>query len=196
MHPLYCLFVLTKGAIVSLTPQTIVYLLLTGLVVGAVSGMIGIGGGTLVIPALIYFFGFSQLKANGTSLAMLLPPIGVFAVMEYARKGNIDWRFALLLAIGFAIGGFVGGKFANSPYAKETGLRIMFSVLMLYVVGRMLFRADGRAMAALKTCLLIFGYLGTYVVMRLLGRRWSKMPYWPAVYQERRKVPVQHDYEI
>lgn len=171
-------------------------LIVVGLAVGIVSGMIGLGGGMMVIPALIYIYGFSQQKANGTSLAMLLPPIGFLAVITYDRAKNVDWKVAMLLAAGFVIGAWVGGWLSNSGKIPELGLRVVFSILLLYVAGRMLFRTDGRAMAALQTCLLMLGFVGAYVVMRLLGRRWQKMPYWPAVYQERKKLPMTHDYEI
>ena len=132
----------------TLTPQMIASLIVAGVAIGMVSGMIGIGGGTLVIPALMYLYGFTQLKANGTSLAMLLPPIGIFAVMAYHRAGNISWPSAMLLAIGFAGGAYVGGVLANTGKVPELALRIMFSILLLYVAGRTLFRTDGRAMAA------------------------------------------------
>src|SRR5689334_18824349 len=71
---------------------TVLILLLIGLAIGTISGMVGIGGGVLVMPVLMFFFGFAQAKANGTSLAMLLPPIGIFAVLAYWRTDNIDWR--------------------------------------------------------------------------------------------------------
>ena len=87
-----------------MSAATLLLILLIGLLIGVVSGMVGIGGGVLVIPALMFGFGFSQARANGTSLAMLLPPIGAFAVMSYWRAGNVDWRFAGLLAVGLTAG--------------------------------------------------------------------------------------------
>src|ERR1700761_6295767 len=84
-----------------------------GVAIGTASGLVGIGGGTLVIPVLMVGFGFTQAQANGTSLAMLLPPIGLFAVMAYARAGNVNWSFAALLAIGFAAGAALGGVAVN-----------------------------------------------------------------------------------
>src|SRR4051794_28517023 len=140
--------------------------------------MVGIGGGVLVIPALMFLFAFSQAKANGTSLAMLLPPIGIFAVLTYSRAGNIDWPVAMLLAAGFACGAYFGAKLVNSGQIPESTIRILFSVLLLYVAARVLFRADGRALAALKTSVLMLSFLVTYTVMRLLGRKWAKAPYW------------------
>src|SRR3954469_4502648 len=130
----------------TLSPLLIISLLLLGVAIGVISGMIGLGGGTMVIPALIYFYGFSQKQANGTSLAMLLPPIGIFAVMAYNKAGNINWPFATLIAAGFASGAYLGGVLVNTGKVPETALRIMFAVLLLYVAGRMLFRTDGRAM--------------------------------------------------
>src|SRR5882672_10514419 len=81
---------------------------LIGVVVGAISGVVGIGGGILFIPALIWFFHMNQVKAQGTSLGALLAPVGIFAFYEYYRKGNADLRIALLLAAGFVVGGYFG----------------------------------------------------------------------------------------
>jgi uncharacterized membrane protein YfcA len=180
----------------TLTPWIILSLLLLGNAIGMVSGVIGLGGGTMVIPALIYLYGFSQKQANGTSLAMMLPPIGIFAVLAYHKGHNVNWPSAMLLAAGFASGAYIGAVLVNTGKVPDIALRFVFAGLLLYVAGRMLFRTDGRAMAALQTCLLIGGFFGLYTVMRMLGRRWSKMPYWPSVYQERRKLPVVHDYDI
>ena len=79
-------------------------ILLVGLVVGMFSGVVGIGGGILFVPALIWLLGMDQHKAQGTSLGALLAPVGIFAFMEYYRKGNADLRVGLLLAAGFQIG--------------------------------------------------------------------------------------------
>ena len=90
--------------------------------------------------------------------------------MAYQRAGNINWPVAMLLAAGFAGGAYVGGVLVNTGKVSEVALRIGFSILLLYVAGRMLFRADGRAMAALQTLGLMAAFVGTYVIMRLLGR--------------------------
>src|SRR3954470_16498675 len=89
-----------------------------GLVIGVVGGMLGIGGGVLVIPALVFLFGFSQKMAVGTSLAMLLPPIGIFAILGY-WPDSVNVRAAALLAGGFAVGGWVGGRLVQSGYVPE-----------------------------------------------------------------------------
>lgn len=176
---------------------TIVILLLVGLAIGVISGMVGIGGGVLVIPVLMFLFGFTQAQANGTSLAMLLPPIGIFAVMAYWRSGNVRLDFALVLAVGFAIGAYAGARVVNGGWINPTGLRVIFAMLLLYIAGRILFRPGGRAGAALETCLLMASFGVTYVVMRLLGRKWKSVPpSWATVYQSKQKEPFENDFEI
>jgi uncharacterized membrane protein YfcA len=168
-----------------------------GVLVGAVSGVVGIGGGIIVIPVLMMAFGFSQAKANGTSLAMLLPPIGIFAVLSYWRAGNVDLRFAMWLAAGFAVGAYVGGQLVNTGKIHPTGLRIAFAALLLFVASRLLFRSGGRAWVALQTVSLMTIYLGSYAALRLLGRNWSRQnPDWGALYRGRLREAVEYDYEI
>jgi|SRR6185437_4648179 len=176
---------------------TFFLVLLAGTLIGVFSGMVGIGGGVLVIPILMIGFGFSQAKANGTSLAMLLPPIGVFAVLSYWRAGNIDWRFAALLAIGFAAGAYFGAKLVNSGKINPMVLRVLFAMLLLYIAGRILFRSGGRASAALQVSILVVGFSAAYALMRLLGQRWDlRPPDCAALYRQRRAELIDHDYEI
>jgi uncharacterized membrane protein YfcA len=111
--------------------------LLIGLVVGIVSGVVGIGGGVLFIPALIWLLGMDQHKAQGTSLAALLAPVGLFAFWEYYRKGNADLRVGLLLAAGFLVGGYFGG--VGAQYIPEVWLRRIFAVMLIAIGGRMFF---------------------------------------------------------
>jgi uncharacterized membrane protein YfcA len=103
-----------------------------GTFAGLAAGFFGIGGGIVIIPALIYWAGFSQHKATGTSLAVLLPPIGLAAAMEYYRKGNVDVRAAIILAVGVFVGSWVGAHFANQ--VKGPYLRLAFG-LFVCVVG-------------------------------------------------------------
>ena len=111
-----------------------------GLLIGVLSGLVGIGGGILVIPVLMIGFAFSQAEANGTSLAMLLPPIGIFAVLTYSRAGYVNWRFALVLAAGFAPGAYLGAWLVSKGRINPTALRILFALLLAYVAARLLFR--------------------------------------------------------
>src|SRR4030067_2331191 len=92
--------------------QNLLYLLL-GFLAGTFSGLIGIGGGTIIVPALIFLFGLSQHQAQGTTLAMLVPPIGFLAAWTYYKQGYVDLKIAALLALGFFIGGLVGAKVAT-----------------------------------------------------------------------------------
>jgi uncharacterized membrane protein YfcA len=112
-------------------------ILLIGLVVGAFSGVVGIGGGILFVPALVWLLGMDQYKAQGTSLGALLAPVGILAFIEYYRNGHADIRIAFLLAAGFTLGGYFGAVFA--VHIPEVLLRRMFAVTLIVVGGRMFF---------------------------------------------------------
>ena len=92
---------------------SITLLLMIGLISGTASGLFGIGGGVLIVPALLYWAGFSQHAAIGTSLAILLPPVGLAAVIEYYRHGNVDLKAAFIVAVAFFVGGWFGAVIAN-----------------------------------------------------------------------------------
>ena len=117
-------------------PVTWIFLLI-GLVVGMVSGVVGIGGGILFVPALVWLAGMDQHKAQGTSLGALLAPIGILAFMEYYRKGNADLRVALLLAVGFLVGGYFGA--VGAQHISELWLRRIFALTLVVLGGRMFF---------------------------------------------------------
>ncbi len=111
--------------------------LLVGVFIGVVSGIVGIGGGVLFIPALIVLFGMDQHKAQGTSLGALLAPVGIFAFLEYYRHGNADLRIALLLAAGFLVGGYFGA--VGAQYIPELWLRRIFALMLVVIGARMFF---------------------------------------------------------
>jgi len=111
--------------------------LLLGAVVGVVSGLVGIGGGALLIPALALFYGMSQIKAQGTSLATLLLPIGFFAFWEYYKAGEVDIKLAVLIAVGFALGGWLGGMWAQ--HLPAIVLRRAFALLLVGIAAKMAF---------------------------------------------------------
>jgi len=118
--------------------QAIIILLLIGLAAGIFGGMVGLGGGVIMIPALIYLMGMSQIEAQGTSLAVMLPPVGLFAVMNYYKSGNLNFKYAMLIAIAFLIGGYFGSKIALSiPVAT---VRKIFAVAMIAMAVRMLMK--------------------------------------------------------
>lgn len=110
--------------------------LLLGLIIGSISGLIGIGGGVLITPALVYLFGFSQYQAQGTTLALLVPPVGILAAWTYYAKGYVDVRVAGLICSGFLVGGWLGAQF--SVDLPELWLKRVFGGAMLVVAVRML----------------------------------------------------------
>jgi len=122
-----------------MSSSLIVLMLLIGLFSGVVSGMFGIGGGVIIVPALIYLAKFSQHSAIGTSLAILLPPIGFLAVLEYYRHGNVDLKAALIVAIAFIIGGWIGAHFAN--HISGHLLKLLFGFFVLGIGGYLVFDA-------------------------------------------------------
>jgi len=108
-----------------------------GIVTGVMAGMLGIGGAIIMIPALVFFMGFSQQMAQGTSLAVMLPPIGILAAYNYYKAGQVDIRFALILAGAFLIGSYFGSKYALT--LPQATLKKIFGVLLLLVAAKMLF---------------------------------------------------------
>lgn len=115
----------------------IILLILIGLLAGILSGLFGIGGGVIIIPALIYIAGFSQLKAQGTSLAVLLPPVGLLAFLEYYKKGYVDIKAGIILCIMVFLGAMLGAKIAQQVPANI--LKKGFAVFMIAVSLKMLF---------------------------------------------------------
>lgn len=108
-----------------------------GLFTGIVSGLLGIGGAVVVIPILVFVFGFDQHMAQGTTLAMMLPPVTFLAVTQYHKTGHINWKIALLLSAGFFIGGLLGSKFATS--IDSATLKKMFGIMLLVISIKMIF---------------------------------------------------------
>jgi len=116
--------------------QILLFLLL-GLVAGVLSGLVGIGGGTIIIPALVFLFGFTQHKAQGTTLALLVPPIGILAAWTYYKQGFVDLKAAMFIVLGFFLGGLLGARVAVG--VPDTVLRKVFGVYLLVVAVQMFF---------------------------------------------------------
>jgi uncharacterized protein len=119
-----------------MTLTTILLLMLLGLVTGVMAGMLGIGGGIIVIPAMVLILGFTQQSAQGTSLAMMLPPVGIFAVINYYKAGHVDIKVAAILAVLFIVGSYFGSKFAVK--IPQDTLKKIFGVFLLVVAAKML----------------------------------------------------------
>lgn len=116
--------------------NAVLYILL-GLVAGILSGLIGIGGGTIIVPALIFIFGMSQHTAQGTTLALLVPPIGILAAWTYYRQGYADLPVAGYICLGFFIGGLLGAKIATN--VSNVVLERIFGVALLLISLKMIF---------------------------------------------------------
>ena len=119
-----------------MSTDAILLLLAIGLAAGILSGMVGVGGGLIVVPALVFFMGFTQHQAQGTSLGLLLLPVGILAVINYYNKGNIDIKVVLIMSLAFVLGGWVGSKIALS--VNQETLKKIFAVFLFYVAFRFL----------------------------------------------------------
>lgn len=108
-----------------------------GLTAGICSGLLGIGGAVIMIPALIFMFGMGQHMAQGTTLALMVPPIGLLAAWTYYKGGYIDFKVAAFVALGFLIGGLLGAKFAVNIDAAL--LKKIFGVFLLLIALKMIF---------------------------------------------------------
>jgi uncharacterized membrane protein YfcA len=117
--------------------MNVLFCLTIGVVVGIVSGIIGIGGGIILVPAFVFLFGLSQHQAQGTTLALMVPPIGLLAAWTYYKHGFVDLRIAGLICLGFFFGGLVGARLAT--VLSEAILTKVFGVALLLVGVKMIF---------------------------------------------------------
>lgn len=115
--------------------NTLFILIAIGLVAGILSGVIGLGGGIIMIPAMIMFLAMDQKMAQGTSIAVMLPPIGLLAAYNYYKAGYVNMKYALIMAMAFIIGGFLGSKLALG--LPEDVLRKGFAILMVVIALKM-----------------------------------------------------------
>jgi uncharacterized protein len=120
-----------------MTIQTIIILLIIGLAAGLLSGLVGVGGGIVIVPALVLLLHFSQKSAQGTSLGILLLPVGILAVLQYYKEGYVDIKIVALVSAGFVVGGLLGSKLAL--VLPEATIKKMFAIFMLITACRLLF---------------------------------------------------------
>lgn len=118
---------------------TILILIAIGIVAGMLSGFVGVGGGMVIVPALIYFLGLTQFQAQGTSLALMIPPIGILAVMNYWKADSVNVHYAIIIAITFILGGYLGSKMALK--LPEAQVKLIFGIVMLIASLKMIWSA-------------------------------------------------------
>ena len=119
-----------------MTAQIVLILILIGLFAGMLSGLIGVGGGIIVVPALVFFLGFSQHEAQGTSLGLLLLPVGILAVLNYYKQGYIDIKVVAIMCLAFVVGGWLGSKISLA--LPQEIVKKIFAVILIYTAFRML----------------------------------------------------------
>jgi uncharacterized protein len=110
-------------------PQVVVWLVVIGVVAGMLSGLVGIGGGLVMVPAMVWLLGYSQHQAQGTSLAVLMLPVVFLAARDYYKAGHIDPKVVGVIATAFVVGGYFGGKWALALPVDQ--LRKIFGVILL-----------------------------------------------------------------
>jgi len=114
-----------------------IILILIGLIAGIFCGSMGVGGAIVVIPSLIFFLGLTQHAAQGTSLAFMIPPVTLLAVLNYSKQGYVNWKYAVVLAVMFFIGAYIGSEI--SVTIPEKVLKKLFGALLLFVAAKMIF---------------------------------------------------------
>ena len=119
-----------------MTIQTIVILVLIGLFAGILSGFVGVGGGIIIVPSLVFFLGLTQHQAQGTSLFVLSMPVVIFAVINYWKTDNVNWKFGLIVASTFVVGAYFGSKL--SLKLSPGMVKLVFGILLAYVSIRLM----------------------------------------------------------
>ncbi len=120
-----------------MTSQTAIIIGIIGLVGGLLSGLLGIGGAIVIIPALVLILGYTQQMAQGTTLAMMVLPVGALAAWQYYQKGFVDIKIALIMALFFLVGGYFGAKFATQ--IPQEMMKKIFAVMLIGIAAKILF---------------------------------------------------------
>lgn len=120
-----------------MSTTTLLLLVLVGLAAGFLSGLIGVGGGIIIVPALVLLLGFSQKQAQGTSLGILLLPVGILAVIQYYKQGYLNVNYVLVVSAAFVLGGFLGSKLALS--LPDAVMKKVFAVVLILIALKIIF---------------------------------------------------------
>ncbi|MEI8204065.1 MAG: sulfite exporter TauE/SafE family protein [Bacteroidota bacterium] len=118
--------------------ETIAILIVIGLAAGVFGGMVGLGGGVIMIPAMIYFLGLSQHQAQGTSLAVMLPPVGLLAAYNYYKAGQLNIKYAIIISIAFFVGGYFGSKISLNISTEK--MQKIFAIIMMALALQIFFK--------------------------------------------------------
>ena len=160
---------------------------LLGLVVGTLSGILGLGGAIFLIPALIYLFHFSPYQAQGTSLAVLIPPIGLFAALEYYRKGYVQFPIVGLICLGFIFGAYAGAFYVDRIPVPL--MRRIFGFFLFFVALQMILTSSEQRFGAAVPAAILTGILALiYLVERRLGLALPRLR--RSVERRRSRAPV------
>lgn len=120
-----------------MSTMQLIILIIVGILSGLLAGAFGIGGAIIVIPALVFILGLSQHEAQGTSLAFMLPPVGILATWNYWKEGHVNWKVALVLSLTFVVGAYIGSLF--SVNVSDKILRRLFGILLIFIAMKMIF---------------------------------------------------------
>jgi uncharacterized protein len=120
----------------TMSAESMMLLITVGLAAGILSGLVGVGGGIIIVPALVFFLGFTQMQAQGTSLGLLLLPVGIFAVINYYRAGHIDLKVVGIMALAFVVGGWIGSKIALR--IDQEVVKKIFAIVLFYSAFKLL----------------------------------------------------------
>jgi hypothetical protein len=122
-----------------MTTSSILILILIGLVAGLLSGFVGVGGGMIIVPGLVFLLGASQMTAQGTSLALLMFPVGILGVMNYYKTGNVNFQYVIIMGLAFVLGSYFGSKWALK--ISEQKVKLVFGIFLLYMSVRMIYNS-------------------------------------------------------
>ena len=122
-----------------MTTSSILILIMIGLVAGLLSGFVGVGGGMIIVPGLVFLLGASQMTAQGTSLALLMFPVGILGVINYYKTGNVNFQYVIIMGLAFVLGSYFGSKWALK--ISEQKVKLVFGIFLLYMSIRMIYNS-------------------------------------------------------